>query len=360
LVQSEAKPTRAVAVGALLVGGDRPVVIAGPCSVEPGYAEQAVRIGLAGADALRAAVFKPRTHPESFQGLGREALRELAEARRRTRLPLVSEVLSAEDAEVLGDAVDVFQVGARNMQNFRLLEALGEIGRPVVLKRGLAATVDEWVAASEYIRRRGNDDVILCERGIRTFETRTRNTLDVSSVLVVRELTDLPVIVDPSHAAGRRRWVPGLAAAALAAGADGVLVEAHPEPEAAWTDADQAIGLDELALVVALARRHARRTMALTVDQGREDIDRLDAEIAALLDQRLRLARNVQRLKRADGLPHVDGAREAEVVERYRALAGEAGEEIAWAVLGVSRGPLETSAAGRVSAEIPSESSVVR
>ena len=346
LVQSEAEPTRAVAIGALLVGSGRPVVIAGPCSVEPGYAEQAEQVAHAGADALRAAVFKPRTRPDSFQGLGPQALPELADARRRTGLPLVSEVLSAQDADILGDAVDVFQVGARNMQNFRLLEALGEIGRPVILKRGLASTVDEWVAASEYIRRRGNDDVILCERGIRTFEGRTRNTLDVSSVLVVRELTELPVIVDPSHAAGYRRWVPGLAAAALAAGADGVLVEAHPEPDAAWTDAEQAIGLDELAGIVALARQHARPHVTLTVKQGREEIDRLDAEIAALLDRRLQVARDIQMLKREGGLPHVDGAREAEVVERYRALAGEAGEEVARAVLGASRGPLEATAAG--------------
>ncbi len=344
LVQSESKPTRAVAIGALLVGCDRPVVIAGPCSVEPGYAAQAEQVAAAGADALRAAVFKPRTRPESFQGLGKEALPELAEARRRTGLPLVSEVLSAEDAEVLGDAVDVFQVGARNMQNFRLLEALGEIGRPVVLKRGLASTVDEWVAASEYIRRRGNDDVILCERGIRTFEARTRNTLDVSSVLVARELTDLPVIVDPSHAAGRRRWVPRLAAAALAAGADGVMVEAHPEPDAAWTDAEQAIGLDELAGIVALARQYASRPVAVSLKQGREEIDRLDAEIGALLDRRLQVAREIQMLKQEDGLPRVDGAREAEIVERYRALAGAAGEDVAWAVLGASRGPLETAA----------------
>src|SRR5207249_1805939 len=145
-----------------------------------------------------------RTHPDSFQGLGVEALPLLEEARRRTGLPLVSEVLCAEDAEVLGGRVDAYQVGARNMQNFRLLEALGDIGRPVILKRGPSATIDEWVAASEYVRRRGNDDVVLCERGIRTFETRTRNTLDLSAVVVARELTDLPVIVDPSHAAGRR------------------------------------------------------------------------------------------------------------------------------------------------------------
>jgi 3-deoxy-7-phosphoheptulonate synthase len=241
LEQADTKHRRAVRLGPLTIGTDRPVVIAGPCSVEPGYVDQALALAATGIDALRAGVFKPRTHPDSFQGLGLEALPLLAEAREQARLPLVSEVMSPEDAEALVDHVDGFQVGTRNMQNYRLLEALGDIGRPVVLKRGLSATIDEWVAASEYMRRRGNHDVILCERGIRTFETRTRNTLDLSAVVVARELTDLPVIVDPSHAAGRREWVPALARAALAVGADGLLVEAHPTPAEAWSDAAQAI-----------------------------------------------------------------------------------------------------------------------
>ena len=246
---------RTVRIGSLALGAGRPGVIAGPCSVEPGYVEQAVALAQLGVDALRAGVFKPRTHPDSFQGLGVAALPLLEEARRRTGLPLVSEVLCAEDAEALGERVDAYQVGARNMQNFRLLEALGDIGRPVVLKRGPSATIDEWIAASLYIRRRGNDDVVLCERGIRTFETRTRNTLDLSAVLVAQELTDLPVIVDPSHAAGDSRWVPGLVRAALAAGADGLLVEAHPSPTLAWSDADQAIDLDALEALLRYAHR---------------------------------------------------------------------------------------------------------
>ena len=247
---------RAVRVGSVVVGAGRPVLIAGPCSVEPGYVEQALALAETGADALRAGIFKPRTHPDSFQGMGREALPLLDEVRRRTGLPLISEVLSAEDAEALGDRVDGYQVGTRNMQNYRLLEALGDIGRPVILKRGLSATIDEWVAASDYVRRRGNDDVVLCERGIRTFETRTRNTLDISAVVVARELTDLPVIVDPSHAAGKREWVPALAMAALAAGADGLLVEAHPTPAQAWSDGPQAISLQVLAGLVAAIRQH--------------------------------------------------------------------------------------------------------
>ncbi|HVB77870.1 MAG TPA: 3-deoxy-7-phosphoheptulonate synthase [Candidatus Nitrosotalea sp.] len=246
---------RRVKIGSMVVGGPRQVIIAGPCSVETDYAEQASVLAQTGIDALRAGVFKPRTHPDSFQGMGADALPLLLAVRQRTGLPLISEVLSETDASILVDAVDAFQVGARNMQNFRLLEALGEIGRPVLLKRGMGATVDEWVAASEYIRRRGNDDVVLCERGIRTFEPRTRSTLDLSSVLVARELTDLPVIVDPSHAAGRRDWVPALARAALALGADGVMVEAHLDPNAAWSDAAQAIDVAACADLVELARQ---------------------------------------------------------------------------------------------------------
>ena len=238
---------RVVRIGTLTIGAARPVLIAGPCSVEPTYVAQAAALADTGIDALRAGVFKPRTHPDSFQGLGLEALPLLAEARRLTGLPLISEVMSAADAEAIGDHVDGFQVGARNMQNYRLLETLGDIGRPVILKRGLSATIDEWVASSEYLRRRGNDDVVLCERGIRTFETRTRNTLDISAVVVVKELTDLPVIVDPSHAAGRREWVPALARAAVAVGADGLLVEAHPSPADAWSDGPQTIDLAALA-----------------------------------------------------------------------------------------------------------------
>ncbi len=244
---------RAVRIRGMVVGGGTPVVIAGPCSVEPDFPTHAEMVTGCGADAVRSCLFKPRSRPDSFQGLGAEGVPLLAEARRRTPLPFISEVLSERDAELIGDHVDAFQVGARNMQNFRLLEALGEIGKPVILKRGHSATVDEWVAASEYVRARGNQDVVLCERGIRTFETRTRNTLDLSSVLVVRELTDLPVIVDPSHAAGQRRWVPALAAAALAVGADGLLVEAHPDPAAAWSDAAQTIELPVLRELTALA-----------------------------------------------------------------------------------------------------------
>jgi 3-deoxy-7-phosphoheptulonate synthase len=282
---------RTVRIGKAIVGRGRPVVIAGPCAVEPSYVGQAEELAQTGIDALRACVYKPRTHPDSFQGLGAEAAPLLDEARRRTGLPLVSEVLSAEDAEAIGEHVDAYQVGARNMQNVRLLEALGEIGRPVVLKRGLSATIDEWVAASEYVRRRGNDQVILCERGIRTFETRTRNTLDLSSVIVARELTDLPVIVDPSHAAGNRDWVPALARAALAAGADGLLVEAHPAPALAWSDGNQAIGLEALAGLAGEARlQHERGLEAADAADAHRLLTLVDSELERLLEARRRLS----------------------------------------------------------------------
>jgi 3-deoxy-7-phosphoheptulonate synthase len=276
--------TRTVVVGSMVVGGGQPVMIAGPCSVEPEYPDHAAALATTGVDALRAGVYKHRTDPASFQGLGSQAIPLLEEAKRRTGLPLVSEVLSAEDAETLAGSVDAYQVGARNMHNVRLLDALGELGKPVVLKRGMAATIDEWILASEYIRRRGNDDVILCERGIRTFEPQTRNTLDLSAVVVAHELTDLPVIVDPSHAAGRRRWVPALGHAALAAGAEGLLVEVHVNPDRAWSDAEQAIDIDACRLLVSHARRaHALTSAVRSIEEGRELIDALDGEIRRLI-----------------------------------------------------------------------------
>jgi 3-deoxy-7-phosphoheptulonate synthase len=289
---------RTVSIGKAAIGRGRPIIIAGPCAVEPGYVAQAEELAAAGVDALRACVYKPRTHPDSFQGLGRDAAPLLDEARQITGLPLVSEVLSAEDAEAIGEHVDAYQVGARNMQNVRLLEALGEIGRPVILKRGLSATIDEWVAASEYVRRRGNHDVVLCERGIRTFETRTRNTLDLSSVVVVRELSDLPVIVDPSHAAGNREWVPALARAALAAGADGLLVEAHPAPPLAWSDSAQAIDLEALSELVAAAALQPKGELDSEDPPDSSEARRLlglvEGELERLLDARRRLSRLVE------------------------------------------------------------------
>lgn len=258
---SVATKTREVRIGSLVIGGDRPVVIAGPCSIDPSYPSIAGALADLGVDGLRAGVFKGRTHPDSFQGLGARALPLLLEARFYTGLPLVSEVLSDTDAELLADHVDAFQVGARNMQNYRLLEALGQMDKPVILKRGLAATVDEWIAAVEYILRGGNESVILCERGIRTFETRTRNTMDLAGMILARELTGLPVLADPSHATGRRHLVPPLSRASLAAGADGLLVEVHERPDDAWSDADQTIGIAECATLISDARGLVRSAL---------------------------------------------------------------------------------------------------
>ncbi|MFB6247380.1 MAG: bifunctional 3-deoxy-7-phosphoheptulonate synthase/chorismate mutase [Salinibacter sp.] len=240
-----------VRVGAVEIGGEDPVLIAGPCSVES--RDQILRAAEAVAEAggrlLRGGCFKPRTSPYSFQGLGAEGLDLLAEAGERFDLPVITEVLAPGDVAAVAARADVLQIGARNMQNFPLLKAVGRAERPVMLKRGMMATIEEWLSAAEYIVGHGNPNVFLCERGIRTFESATRYTLDLSSVPVVKERTHLPVVVDPSHAAGERRWVPALVQAALGAGAHGVMVEAHPNPDEALSDGPQSLSLDALATV---------------------------------------------------------------------------------------------------------------
>jgi 3-deoxy-7-phosphoheptulonate synthase len=237
-----------VPVGEVEIGGEQPVLIAGPCSVES--REQILRaaeaVAEAGGHLLRGGCFKPRTSPYSFQGLGEEGLDLLAEAGRRFDLPVITEVLAPGDVAAVAARADVLQIGARNMQNFPLLKAVGRADRPVMLKRGMMATVEDWLAAVEYIVGYGNPNVFLCERGIQTFETATRYTLDLSSVPVVRERSHLPVVVDPSHATGERRWVPALVRAALGAGAHGVMVEAHPDPDAALSDGPQSLPLEQL------------------------------------------------------------------------------------------------------------------
>jgi chorismate mutase/prephenate dehydratase len=246
--QSRAGDT-VVEIGGVEIGGDRqPVLIAGPCSVESRdqIMASAKAVREAGGRMLRGGCFKPRTSPYDFQGLGFEGLHLLAEAGRAYGLPIVTEVLHPADVEAVAREADVLQIGARNMQNVELLKAVGKVRTPVLLKRGLMGAIDEWLAAAEYVLAEGNARVILCERGIRTFETATRNTLDLSAVVVARERTHLPVIVDPSHAAGVRRWVPPLAKAALAAGAHGLLIEAHPDPENACSDGPQSLTLDGL------------------------------------------------------------------------------------------------------------------
>ncbi|MCD8375696.1 MAG: 3-deoxy-7-phosphoheptulonate synthase [Oscillospiraceae bacterium] len=225
------------------VGGRKLAVIAGPCSVES--QEQIVGIAesvqAAGAAAMRGGAYKPRTSPYSFQGMGLEGLRLLSEARQATGLPIVTELMSADQLPIFEETVDVIQIGARNMQNFDLLKKVGKVNKPILLKRGLANTIEEWLMSAEYIMAGGNDRVILCERGIRTFETYTRNTLDLSSVLAVKRLSHLPVVVDPSHACGRSWMVERMAMAAVAAGADGLIIEVHNDPKNALCDGAQSI-----------------------------------------------------------------------------------------------------------------------
>ena len=229
-----------------IVGGPELAIIAGPCSVEGRemLRQTAYAVRAAGAGMLRGGAFKPRTSPYAFQGLGRAALEMLAEVRAETGLPIVTEVMDTRQVELVGEFADVLQIGARNMQNFALLSEVGRIQRPVLLKRGLSATVTELLMAAEYIMAQGNRDVILCERGIRTYETSTRNTLDVAAIPVLKRETHLPVFVDPSHAGGRADLVAPLAFASIAAGADGLIIEVHPTPEQALSDGDQSLGFE--------------------------------------------------------------------------------------------------------------------
>ena len=246
-----------VKVGDVRVGGGEVVVIAGPCSVEGAdfMHEAAQRCKSAGAHILRGGAFKPRTSPYSFQGFGTEGLRQLKDAGQTFGMPVVSEIMDASHLDAFRHFdVDCLQVGARNMQNFTLLKAIAKVGRPVLLKRGMSATVREWLAAAEYLAAYGAPNVILCERGIRTFETATRNTLDLTVLPLLKEWTHLPILVDPSHAAGIPSLIPPLSRAAVAAGADGVAVEMHPRPEEARSDGAQALLPGELARVVADAR----------------------------------------------------------------------------------------------------------
>ena len=229
--------------GGALVGGKRLAVIAGPCSVESQAQIVAVAkaVQAAGAAALRGGAFKPRTSPYAFQGMGNDGIRLLQEAKTVTGLPIVTEIMSTDNVEMFEMCVDVIQVGARNMQNFDLLKQLGKTTKPILLKRGLSSTIEEWLMSAEYIMAGGNERVILCERGIRTFETFTRNTLDLSAVLAVKQLSHLPVVVDPSHACGKAWMVERMSMAALAAGADGLIVEVHNDPPHALCDGAQSI-----------------------------------------------------------------------------------------------------------------------
>jgi 3-deoxy-7-phosphoheptulonate synthase len=237
------KENTVVKVGNAEIGGKNIAVMAGPCAVESKtlLIQIAEEVKKAGAGFLRGGAFKPRTSPYSFQGLGEEGLKYLAEARERTGLPVVTEVMDPRDMDAIVKYADIVQIGARNMQNFRLLKEVGAYHKPVLLKRGISATIKEWLMSAEYIMAGGNHNVILCERGIRTYETATRNTLDLSAVPVLKQLTHLPVIVDPSHAVGKWDLVAPMAKAAVAAGADGLIIEVHQNPEEALSDGEQSL-----------------------------------------------------------------------------------------------------------------------
>lgn len=238
-------------VGGHKFGGDHFQIIAGPCSVESErqIIEVAMAVKKAGATVLRGGAFKPRTSPYAFQGLGVDGLRLLKKAKQETGMPIVSEIMSEEHIDDF-EGVDILQVGARNMQNFDLLKRLGRLKTPILLKRGLAATIEEWLMSAEYIMSEGNPNIILCERGIRTYETYTRNTLDISAIPILKERTHLPVIVDPSHASGISRLVPSLSLASVGAGADGLIIEVHNDPVHALCDGAQSLRPDQFAMTV--------------------------------------------------------------------------------------------------------------
>ena len=309
------------------------VVIAGPCSVESdeqlkGTARLVAREG---ARILRGGAFKPRTSPYAFQGHGEEALRWMRAAADELGLAVISEVMDTRAIEMMLRYVDCLQVGARNMQNFDLLKELGRVRRPVLLKRGMSATIEEWLLSAEYILAGGNHEVILCERGIRTFETATRNTLDLSAVPVLRERTHLPIVVDPSHGTGQRSLVGPMALAAAAVGADGLLIEVHPDPPSAKSDGDQSLSFEEFGELMDELRR-LRFVRSHIADQPpvvgsgiteltvlRALIDELDSGIVTLLQERAAVALEVQQL-RGDAHGH-DVTREQELLER--AAAGD-------------------------------------
>ena len=260
LVSREFKPVDTIVnVGGVLVGGGHLGIMAGPCAVESReqLLEAAECVKAGGANFLRGGAFKPRTSPYDFQGLADEGLKMLKEVGEKTGVKVVTEIVDVNDVDRLCEYADVLQVGARNMQNFQLLKAVGKAQKPVLLKRGLSATISEWLNAAEYILSEGNYNVILCERGIRTYETFTRNTLDLSAVAAVKELSHLPVIVDPSHGTGRWKMVQPMARAAIAAGADGLMIEVHPHPEIALSDGDQSLTPENFRIVMDEVRKIA-------------------------------------------------------------------------------------------------------
>ena len=369
------------------IGGRGLVVIAGPCAVEGRdmLLGAARAVSAAGAAVLRGGAFKPRTSPYAFQGLGFDGLELLAEAREATGMPVVTEVLDPRHVERVAATADMLQIGARNMQNYALLAEVGRTRVPVLLKRGLSATIDELLLAAEHVMAQGNGDVVLCERGIRTFEHRTRNPLDVAAVPVLKAETHLPVIIDPSHAGGRAALVAPLAFAAVAAGADGLIIEVHPDPAHARSDGDQSLTpeaftdlMHRLTLFAAAAdralgrpgeppagsalppagqgrgdARDARDVRALLTELARvrDAIGAIDRELVTLLARRVGLAQEAGRAKHAAGLPVLDAAQERVVLGRARDLAHDTGlspvelYEIMRRVIALSRHAQEPDAA---------------
>lgn len=321
-----------VRVGGVEVGGREFIVAAGPCAVETAVQLErtASAVFTAGARLLRAGAFKPRTSPYAFQGLGAEGLLLLERAGHEAGLPVVTEVVAAADVALVARHADALQVGARNTQNFALLKALGGAGKPVLLKRGMSTTVDELLMAAEYVLSHGNPDVILCERGIRTFETSTRNTLDLNTVAVLKRRTHLPVIVDPSHGTGRRELVTPLAKAAAAVGADGLLIEVHHDPDSALSDGAQSLTTElfaelmrDLVGYLALEGRTlgplSRLADAGPLQAYRDRIDEVDDLLVRLLHERAGLGVRVGRVKEATGRAILAPDREAQVVGRATA-----------------------------------------
>jgi 3-deoxy-7-phosphoheptulonate synthase len=365
LASSEHHPDRSsIRVGPVEIGAGAPLaVIAGPCAVETREQVLATArwVKREGATVMRGGAFKPRSSPYAFQGLGVEGLKLLAEAREETGLPVVSEITDPADVAVFDEYVDMLQVGARNMANFVLLKAVGHSRKPVLLKRGLSSTIDELLMAAEYILSSGNPNVILCERGIRTFETATRNTLDLSAVPVIQERTHLPIVVDPSHGTGHRPLVRPLAVAGAAVGADGIIIEVHPDPPSARSDSEQSLSFPEFGDLMDDLRRHEylRQPTAphtprpaeppLERRRLRARIDDVDSRIAALLEERAELSVAVQQTREPGDHGH-DVGRERELIERAvrggeGVLTSEEVQMVFGAILRVSRSAQRRSAA---------------
>jgi len=365
LASVEHHPDRSsIRVGGVEIGAGAPVaVIAGPCAVESREQVLATAhwVKREGATLLRGGAFKPRSSPYAFQGLGVEGLKLLAEAGAEVGLPVVSEITDPGHVGVFDEYVDMLQIGARNMQNFVLLKAVGQSQKPVLLKRGLSNTIDELLMAAEYVLSSGNPNVILCERGIRTFETATRNTLDLSAVPVIQERTHLPIIVDPSHGTGHRSLVRPMAVAGAAVGADGIIIEVHPDPPTARSDSEQSLSFPEFGDLMDDLRRHEylRQPTAPHVQTHTEPplerarlrarIDDVDSRIAALIEERAELSVAVQQTRDSDDHGH-DVTRERELIEKAThgpegVLTPEEREMVFGAILRVSRAAQRRNAA---------------